>query len=48
MHLLENAPFNVGRNKMYEGVMGNLVAHACKLSFQRGYDGVVSFKLKQN
>ena len=46
MHLLENAPFNIGRSKMYEGVMGNLVAYACKLSFQRGYDGFVSFTAK--
>ena len=46
MHLLENAPFNIGRSKMYEGVMGNLVAYACKLSFQRGYDGFISFTAK--
>lgn len=46
MHLLENAPFNIGRSKMYEGVMGNLVAYACKLSFQHGYDGFVSFTAK--
>jgi len=28
---------------MYAGVPGNLVAFACKLSFQRGYEGNVSF-----
>lgn len=39
IHLLENAPFNIGQNKLYEGVAGNLVAHACKVSFQQGYDG---------
>ena len=33
IHLLENAPFNIGQNKLYEGVAGNLVAHACKVSF---------------
>ena len=43
MHLLENAPFNKGNSKVYEGVAGNLVAFACKLSFQRGYEGNVSF-----
>ena len=32
MNLLENAPFNLGKNKLYEGVAGNLVAYACKLS----------------
>jgi hypothetical protein len=46
MNLLESAPFNIGRNKLYEGVAGNLVAFACKLSFQRGCDGYVSFRAK--
>lgn len=48
MNLLENAPFNVGRNKLYEGVAGNLVAFACKLSFQYGFEGFVSFTSKTN
>jgi len=43
MHLLENAPFNKGKDKVYSGVPGNLVAFACKLSFQRGLEGNVSF-----
>lgn len=43
MHLLESAPFNKGKNKVYAGVPGNLVAFACKLSFQRGFEGNVSF-----
>lgn len=46
MHLVENAPFNKGRIKMYAGVTGNLVAFACKLSFQRGHQGNVSFHSK--
>lgn len=46
MELLENAPFNLGRNKLYEGVAGNLVAYACKVSFQSGFDGYVSFMAK--
>jgi hypothetical protein len=46
MHLVENAPFNKGQNKVYVGVAGNLVAYACKLSFQRGHDGNVSFLSK--
>lgn len=46
MNLLENAPFNIGRNKLYEGVAGNLVAYACKLSFQYGFDGFVAFTAK--
>jgi hypothetical protein len=43
LHLIESAPFNKGKTKVYSGVPGNLVAFACKLSFQRGYDGYVSF-----
>jgi len=46
MHLLENAPFNIGQNKLYEGIAGNLVAHACKVSFQQGFDGFVAFTAK--
>lgn len=43
MHLVESAPFNKGKSKMYAGVPGNLVAFACKFSFQRGHEGNVSF-----
>lgn len=46
MNLLESAPFNVGKQKLYEGVAGNLVAYACKISFQKGYDGFVAFTAK--
>ena len=46
MHLLENAPFNKGKEKVYSSVAGNLVAFACKLSFQRGHEGNVSFLSK--
>lgn len=46
LDLLESAPFNLGRNKLYVGVPGNLVAFACKVSFQRGFDGFVSFTAK--
>jgi hypothetical protein len=43
LHLVENAPFNKGNSKVYAGVPGNLVAFACRLSFQRGHEGNVSF-----
>jgi hypothetical protein len=46
MELVESAPFNLGRNKLYEGVPGNLVAFACKVSFQYGFDGFLSFTSK--
>jgi hypothetical protein len=43
MHLIENAPFNKGKNKIYVGVAGNLVAYLCKESWDLGYEGFVSF-----
>ena len=43
MHLVENAPFNRGKSKMYSGIAGNLVAFACKVSFQRGHQGNIAF-----
>jgi hypothetical protein len=46
MNLLESAPFNIGKQKLYEGVAGNLVAYACKVSFQKGYEGFVAFTAK--
>ncbi len=46
MHLIESAPFNLGRHKMYLGVPGNLVAFVCKISFHRGFEGYVSFTSK--
>lgn len=46
MHLIESAKFNIGKDKVYLGIPGNLVAFACKLSFQRGGDGYVSFTAK--
>jgi len=48
MHLIESAPFNRGKRKVYAGVPGNLVAFACKLSFQRGFEGYLSFLSKTN
>jgi hypothetical protein len=46
MHLIESAPFNLGRKKVYIGVPGNLIAFACKVSFHRGFEGYVSFTSK--
>jgi hypothetical protein len=43
MHLVESAPFNIGKNKIYEGVPGNLVAFAYRTSFRNGLEGFVSF-----
>jgi len=46
MYLIESAPFNYGKNKMHYGVAGNLVAFACKRSFELGYSGFVAFTAK--
>lgn len=46
MNLLESAPHNFGKNKIYEGVAGNLVAFACQVSFEKGYGGIVAFEVK--
>jgi hypothetical protein len=46
MHLIESAKFNKGVNKIYLGVPGNLVAFACKVSLEKGYDGYVAFDSK--
>lgn len=48
MNLIESAKFNKGKNKLYKGVAGNLVAFACKISFEQGYGGIVSFMAKTN
>ncbi len=46
MSLIESNKFNRGTKKIYLGVPGNLVAFACKLSFDKGYNGYVSFESK--
>lgn len=46
INLVENAPFNIGSKKIYEGVPGNLFAFACKLSWDNGNQGLVSFVSK--
>lgn len=48
INLIESADFNIGKNKIYEGVAGNLFAFACRLSLKKGYDGEVSFYSKTN
>jgi hypothetical protein len=46
MYLIESAPFNYGKNKMHYGVAGNLIAFACKRSFELGFEGFVAFTAK--
>jgi hypothetical protein len=46
LNLIETARHNFGKNKIYEGVAGNLVAFACQKSLEKGYEGFVSFEAK--
>ena len=46
MHLIESSKFNKGKDKIYFGVPGNLVAFACKVSFDKGYQGFLAFDAK--
>jgi hypothetical protein len=46
MHLIESAKFNKNKDKVYLGVPGNLVAYACKISIERGYQGFLAFDAK--
>jgi len=43
VNLVENAKFNKGKEKLYEGVGGNLFAFACKNSKDLGFGGCISF-----
>ena len=46
MSLIESNKFNRGDKKIYLGVPANLVAFGCKVSFDKGYGGYVSFENK--
>lgn len=46
MHLIESAPFNKGKNRIYVGVAGNLIAFLCKTSWDKGYEGFIAFTAK--
>jgi len=46
MHLIESAKFNKGKSKVYLGVPENLVAFACKVSVDKGYEGFLAFDAK--
>ncbi|MFZ9848531.1 MAG: hypothetical protein ACO3EE_10325 [Flavobacteriales bacterium] len=43
VNLIENAKFNRGKHKLYEGVVGNMFAFACKISKDSGFGGFVGF-----
>jgi len=46
MHLVESAPYNIGKGKKYIGVCGNLTAFGCKMSKDYGFDGVIVYEPK--
>ena len=45
-NLIESARFNKAKTKIYAGVPGNLVVFACRLSFDKGYEGYLAFDAK--
>ncbi len=47
-HLIESHRVNKGRGKLYDGVLGNLVAWACHLSFKTGHYGEIVFDSKSS
>lgn len=42
INLLEASKENVGKEKKFKNIAGNLIGYACKLAFKKGYDGFVS------
>ncbi|WP_460671388.1 hypothetical protein [Larkinella ripae] len=46
MHRIESAKFKRGKEKGSVGIPGNLVAFACKISIEAGYQGFISFIAK--
>jgi hypothetical protein len=48
VHLVESSPQNIGKGKQYLGIGGNLFAFACKISYDNGFDGNISFLSKTN
>jgi hypothetical protein len=46
--IIESAPHNVGKTKIYEGVAGTLFAYVAQKSFEAGFDGFVLFESKTN
>jgi len=48
LELIESAPPNIGEHKRFLGIAGNLIAFACKRSFEKGFDGYVAFIAKTN
>jgi hypothetical protein len=43
LNLIENAPFNIGKTKLYDVVGANWFAFACKLSWDYGSQEFVAF-----
>jgi hypothetical protein len=48
LNLIETAPHNFGKEKIYEGVLGNLVAFACKVSFEKDMKAMWLLNPSQN
>ena len=46
VHIIENAPKNKGESRKYVGVARTMMAFACKMSIDLGFEGYVAFLAK--
>ncbi|MBS1516384.1 MAG: hypothetical protein JSS63_15235 [Bacteroidetes bacterium] len=46
INLIESSKENIGSSKKYERIAGCLLSFACKISFEKNYDGTVSLESK--
>lgn len=46
LNLIESSKMHRGKNKTIENIPGCLIAFACRLAFEKGYDGFVSLTPK--
>jgi len=48
LNLIEVGSSNVGQSKSIEHIAGCLIAFACRIAFEKGYDGFLSLQPKTN
>lgn len=46
INLIESNKIHRGRDKKIRNIPGSLISHACKIAFEKGYDGFVSLTPK--
>jgi len=48
LNLIEVGATNIGQSKIIEHIVGCLIAFACRIAFEKGYDGFLSLQPKTN